>query len=366
MIVRLFPAAALAALLMTLTACSPAETEAEAPPRVARIETVQPASAPTTREFVGRVEARQTVDLAPQVGGRLTELPVAEGQRVSRGDLIARLETQDYQRAVREAEVQRQQAETALNRQRTLHERGIASDAALEDAQTQYDLASVALENARQNLDYTAIEAPFDGLVGRRLVDNFTTVAQGQAVVRLQDLSERRVAIPVPETLLGLLDSPENYQVSASFPFLPGRDFPLEYRELVAEAQPGSQTYVVLFALPEILPGNVLPGMTANVRVSGGRNGADRDEGGVRAPVGALAGDERNGFRVWVFNPEDQSVSPREVELGPINGDTVLVADGLAAGERIVTAGVNALHEGMKVRPMAAGGIAAASQTQNF
>jgi multidrug efflux pump subunit AcrA (membrane-fusion protein) len=73
---------------------------------------------------------------------------------------------------------------------------------------------------------------------------------------------------------------------------------------------------------------------------------------GVRVPVTALAAAPDGGFQVWVFNPAAGEVNARRVAIGPVTGDTVLVEDGLAAGEQIVTAGVTALHEGMAVRPL--------------
>ncbi len=334
-----------------LAACSPPPDADEAPVRAARIEQVQPAQSAAVRDFVGRVEARLTVDLSFQVGGRLADFPVSEGAQIDQGAPVAALESQDFERALREARVQLQQAEQNLDRQRTLHQRGIASDAALEDAQTAYDLRAVALDNARQNRQYAAIAAPFDGLVSRRLVDNFTTVAPGQPVVRLQDVGELRVAIQVPESVLALVDDTEPVEMTARFPFLPDQSFPLEFRELEAEPDQASQTYTALFALPSDIPANILPGMTSNVRIVI-EPGALSENPGVRVPVTALAAAPEGGFQVWVFNPAEGQVSARRVAVGPVTGETVLVEDGLEAGEQIVTAGVTALHEGMSVRPL--------------
>jgi len=347
---RLLPIA-LVATALVVVACSPPAISEESPVRAARIEQVQPAQSAAVRDFVGRVEARLSADLSFQVGGRLADFPVSEGEVIEQGVRVAALETQDFERALREARVQLQQAQQDLDRQRTLHQRGIASDAALEDAQTAYDLRAVALDNARQNRDYAVVEAPFEGLVSRRLVDNFTTVAPGQPVVRLQDVSELRVAIQVPESVLALVDETEPVEMSARFPFLPDQNFQLEFRELVAEPDQASQTYTVLFALPNDIPANILPGMTANVRIIIEPNAAP-DNPGVRVPVTALAAAPDGGFQVWVFNPAAGEVNARRVAIGPVNGDTVLVEDGLTTGEQIVTAGVTALHEGMAVRPL--------------
>lgn len=339
------------AVSAALAACSPAPVSEPPQVRAARIEQVQPAQSSSAREFVGRVEARLTVDLAFQVGGRLSAFPVSEGQQIDQGSLVASLETQDFERALREARVQLQQAQQNLDRQRTLHDRGIASDAALEDAQTAYDLRAVALDNARQNRQYATIEAPFDGLVSRRLVDNFTTISPGQPVVRLQDVGELRVAIQVPESTLALVDENEPREMMARFPFLPDQTFPLEFRELVAEPDQASQTYTVLFALPNDIPANILPGMTANVRIVIEPD-AINENPGVRVPVTALSAGPDGGFQVWVYSPSEGQVSARSVAIGPVTGDTVLVETGLAAGEQIVAAGVTALHEGMSVRPL--------------
>lgn len=334
-----------------LAACSDVAAAPEEALRTARIETVSAPTGLARREFVGRVEARYSVDLAFQVSGRLAEFAIPEGQMVEEGTLIARLEDQDYERALREARVQLQQARTHLDRQQTLHERGIASDAALEDARTAYELRVVALDTMRQNLAYATIEAPFTGLLSRRLVDNFTTLNAGQPVARLQDLSELRVAIAVPESLIATLERPDSYTISARFPFMPEREFPLTFRELIAEADLASQTYKVMFALPAGLPGNILPGMTVNVQVQ-----LDQEmlTGGqaVRVPVTALHALPDGGFQVWVFNPETSEVAARTVRTGSLEGNSVLVFEGVSAGEQIVTAGVNALREGMRVRPM--------------
>ena len=334
-----------------LAACSPAEPEEQAPPRAARIEAVQAAATSNQREFVGRVEARLTVDLSFQVGGRLAEFPVSEGELIEQGATVARLETQDFERARREAQVQLQQARQNLDRQSTLNERGIASNAALEDAQTAYDLRAVALDNARQNLEYATITAPFDGLISRRLVDNYTTVSAGQPVVRIQDISELRVAIQVPESLIAQVDREDKPEMIARFPFLPDQSFTLDYRELVAEPDQASQTYTALFALPEELPANILPGMTASVTVNLPQS-ISAQEQGVVAPLSALSSNPDGSFSVWIFDAETGAVSRRDVLAGPIEGGQVVIHSGLEPGEEIVTAGVTALHEGMLVRPI--------------
>jgi len=335
-----------------LSACG---QEAEAPADVvktARIETVQAAANGSVRQFVGRVEAAQTVDIAFQVGGRLERFPVEEGQEVSEGDLIAQLELQDFRRAVRQAEVKLEQSRSDLSRQESLFERNAAPQVALENARTAYDLAEVGLDQARQNLEYATLTAPFDGFISRKFIDNFTSVQPGAPIARLQDSSELRVAFNVPEDLIALVNEAD-VVVRASFPFLPERSFPLEYRELVGEPDQASQTYRVLMALPAEIEANILPGMTANVTaLVNAKTDFASNAGAVRVPVGALADAPSGGYAVWVYQGDTGAVTRRTVETGDLTNGEIIVTAGLSPGERIITAGVNGLVEGMRVRPL--------------
>ena len=141
----------LAASLL-VAACGGQPEAQERPARPVPIQTVEAGGLQRSYEFVGRVEARRAVDLSFQVGGQLGQLPVNDGTDVAEGDLIAQLDLEEFRRAEREANVQLQQARADLDRQQTLFDRGIAAAAALEAAQTQYDLRAVELETVRQNL----------------------------------------------------------------------------------------------------------------------------------------------------------------------------------------------------------------------
>lgn len=346
--IRLIPPAL--AVLITLAACSPEAVDSTRPPRLVQLEAVTDSGPQNRHEFVGRVEARLSVDMAFQVGGQLSDLPVQEGSPIAEGDLVARLDAEDFERAAREARVQLQQARTDLDRQLTLFERGIASEAARDNAQTQYDLRAVALENAERNLEYATLRAPFDGLVSRRLVDNYAIIAPGQPIVRIQDLSELRVSIPIPEDMVATFDEEDLVRVEAGFAFLPGQRFPLEPRELVSEPDSASQTYRGILALPSDIPANILPGMTATVW----SEFSDESTGGstIRVPVNAIAYGPDGTPAVFVYDTASRRVARRVVSTGEIDGDQVEVSAGLGTGELIVTAGVSALQDGMEVRPL--------------
>ena len=338
-------ALALLAGATALAACSGESEPVVETPRLVQLGRVEGMAPETHHEFVGRVEARLSVDVAFQVGGQVSELPLSEGQRISRGDLVARLDLEDFERALREARVQLQQARTDLERQQTLFDRGIASQAALDSAQTQYDLRAVALETAQRNLGYATLTAPFDGLVSRRLVDNYTIVSPGQPIARIQDVGELRVSIPVSEDMVATFDRNNLLSLEAAFSFLPGQTFALEPRELVSEPDTASRTYRAIAALPSDIPANILPGMTATVYAEFERIGGVST--GVRVPLSALAERPDGSQIVWVYDAETGTV-----QTDGVQGSHVVLASGAEPGERIVTAGVSALYEGMPVRPL--------------
>ncbi|WP_421790103.1 efflux RND transporter periplasmic adaptor subunit [Hyphobacterium sp.] len=338
------------ALSGVLISCAEGEPPAPSQPRLVQIASVEGVGPQRNYEFVGRIEAIQSVDLSFQVGGQLAELPATDGLAITQGELVARLDLEDFRRAEREARVQLEQAQTDLERQQTLFDRGIASEAARDNAQTQYNLRLVARDNARQALQNATLEAPFSGLISRVLVENFTVVSAGQPVARLQDLSELRVSIPIGEDLVATFNADELVRIEASFAFLPGQRFELEPRELVAEADTASQTYRGILALPQDIPANILPGMSTTVFAEFSSLAELPDT--VHVPVNALGFDSAGEPVVFVYDSGSGIVSRRPVETADIVDDEIAVTSGLAAGEQIVTAGVSRLQDGMAVRPL--------------
>lgn len=321
--------------------------------RPVRIHTVSGDTALSRRQFSGRVRAVQTVNLSFQVGGKIVRLPVRESQRVKQGDLIAALDKEDFERRLHEAKVRRDLAKAKLERAASLREKQFASEAAYDEAKAEYDLAVVAVETAKQKLEYAEIHAPYEAIVTKRLVDNYTVISSGTQVVRIQDMSEIQIDISVPETLFAKVTRQQVAGMAAVFASAPDRRFPLDYREHETEPDPVAQTYRVTLAMPVPEGINILPGMTASVIVSF-TSGEDAAQG-LQVPAAAISADSQQEPFVWVLDPETNAVSKRSVSLGPLRGDDAIVTDGLQPGEQIVSAGVSFLQEGQVVRPLRAG-----------
>jgi len=326
-----------------------AEAELHAAPRPAKIFTVTDQIGLLERRFAGRVAAVQTVDLSFQVPGKLVELPVLESQQVKKGDLIARLETTDFDRAVREATYREEQAKRELDRLETLRERSVISQSAYDEQKNVYDLAVEQLKEAKQNLVYTELRAPFDGIVSVRLVDNFTTVSVGTPVVRVHDISEVQVDINIAEALFGRVTASDVASIEATFPAAGDKIFPLKYREHSSQVDEVAQTYRVTLAMPRSGAEQLYPGMTASVVVKLYPEGLELGEEFL-VPSGAVAVDGDGKPYVWKFADATGAVSRQPVEIGTVMGDYVPVSSGLERGDEIVSAGVAYLSDGQVVR----------------
>ncbi len=196
----------------------------------------------------------------------------------------------------------------------------------------------------------TSLRAQFDGIVATRYVKNNTNVKAKQPILLLQDTSEIKIKIDVPESVMAT--SPADVQVLASFANYPGREFPATLREFSTEANPQTQTYEVTLIMPQPKDVRVLPGMTAQVTVVFLADGAGAPRA-FRIPVAAVAADEQGQSYAWVVDPEHWTVHKRPVKVGEIaKGGHIEVLEGLKAGERIVAAGAKWLIEGQKVREM--------------
>ena len=314
-----------------------------------KLMTVESTTTTGERRFLGRIAARETVDLAFQIGGQIVEFPAIEGSLVEADEVLAQLNRAPLERAVRQAELSLEQAERNLQRNVQLQQRNaMTTEAQLEDARTSRDQAEVGLEDARAALDDATLASPFDGLVAERMVANRTTVSAGQPVLRLHDMSELRVRINIPERLLGVIGDPSQlfYQLQLQDG---GQRYALAYREFVAEAGRIGQSYVVTLAITETPSRPLLPGASGTVIV---QLPAAADAG-LTVPVTAVSiGADRQTY-VFVFEPtgaDEGRVQRVPVTVETPDGTTMVVTSGLRPGMEIVATGAHRLTDGEAVR----------------
>jgi RND family efflux transporter MFP subunit len=337
-----------AGLALLLAGCG----KKEEPPvkevvRPVKILTIASSGGGAGLTFPGEARASKRVDLAFQVAGPLTQLPVDEGQEVKKGALIARILPRDFITNLEKAKAQALEAEQQYTRYKDLYIRKQVSKAEFDRYRSSRDVARAQQKAAQDALNDTYLKAPYSGVIAVRYVENFQEIQAKQPIVSLQDISQIEILINVPETVMATLRAGERPEVFARFDTAPGQQFPLTLKEFSTQADPQTQTYQVVLLMPQPDTVHILPGMTATVWAS--RKGV-KDEP-IIIPAVAVMEDAGGNSYVWIFNQKDEIVQKRKVTVGQMTGsENINILDGLLGDEKIVTAGLTKLREGMKVR----------------
>lgn len=348
-------------LLLLVAGCGPAPDhpgQAQAPaPRPVLTSPLVPVSNAVVRHFSARARAAEHAALAFEVTGRVTSMAVHAGDGVSRGQVLARLDDEDYRLKVAELEARLAAAEARLDEARRHHRRGRALvadgtmsqaefdalDSSLRQARGQRDATRETLAQARASLADTVLRAPFDGRVVARRAEPFEQVGPQRAIFLLERLDPIELVVGLPEALAAR-SLPRSLPVR--FPAA-GVETEARVRALVMDVQ-DTQVYPLRLHVdnPE---GRILPGMTAQVALP--VPAPDGEEGVFRVPVTALF-DHRGRPHVWVVGPGEGRVQRRAVQTGPAERDGVHIRGDLRAGEHVVTAGVTHLQAGQRVTPV--------------
>jgi len=318
---------------------------ADAPAKPVKTLVLSQGEQTQTRVFFGRVTAKQTVDLAFQVAGQIREFPAVEGAVISAGDLVARLDPEPFALAVERARISKDQADRALARLEKL-QGSTVSQVTVDDAASQASLAAVALRDAEYAQARAVLNAPFDALVASRSVANFTTVGAGTTVVRLHDMSELRIDVNVPEVLFQRIGQDADVVLKAQFPTGDTR-YPVEFREINAEASSIGQTFQVTLGMtpPEGL--NLLPGSSVMIHAD-----FQGEVTGIAVPPSAIYTDNAGATYVMRLTGPQGSETLDQISVAvQINEHgTFEITKGLNKGDVIVATGVQALTDGQAVR----------------
>lgn len=356
------------AIVLCLAACRESEsTQSEKPP-VRGLITVEVAAAEQTtrRRYPGVLEPTEITSLSFEVGGRLQDVNLEVGQRVSDGEALARLDSEQFeieienkQAAVRQAEATLNQDRDDLKRAQTLLDRGAGTRVARDNARTdvrtseaELDQARKDLDSAREDLSDAVLIQPFDGVINSVEVDSFATVSPGAEVVTVYQDDTFEVSFSVNyETLASLVvgtpasvrlaDNPttvldavvselgERADTVSSFPVI------VELRETHPSIRAGMAVEVSFeFKLPAE-KGYLIP-ISAGVP-----EGQISETAGPRSP---------SPLAVYVFDPATSTVKRRDVMMAGLRDNQLLIIEGLEPGERVASKGVTFLHDGMQVK----------------
>jgi RND family efflux transporter MFP subunit len=302
------------------------------------------------------LRAKVEADQGFRVGGKVAERLVQAGDRVRKGQVLARLDPADLglQREAAEAELAAaaasdRAAQAEFARITELRQKGWSTEqaldrqrASLEEATGRRLRAGRSLELAKNAQSYAELRAEADGIVIATQIDAGQVVAAGQPVLRLAQDGEREAQVAVPELDL---DDVRKARAEATLWTEPGRAYRAQLRELSPAADPATRTFQARFRLSG-LPADAALGMTVSVDLS-----APDEARIVRLPLSAIL-NEGQGARVLVVDAGSGELKVQPVEIRALESREALVAGALAEGDQVVILGVHTLKPGQKVRPV--------------
>jgi len=337
-------------LCLLLASCSrPVEKVEEIRP--VRAMVVAAGTGKTIIELAGEIQPRYESQLGFRVGGKLIARKVEVGTLVKRGQVLMQLDPLDLQLAQSQAKAAVSATESTLalakaelDRYRELRQKNFVSQALLDAKEAAYKSAMASHEQANAGLkvqanqsSYSTLYADADGVITAVQAEVGQVVAAGTPVVKLARTAEKEVRVSIPEDQIEVLRQVTDLAVKTwanSNVAISGR-----LRELSPIADPATRTYTAKISLPRAGP-EIRLGMTASVQF------AAPALPGIHLPMTALV-NSKEGTAVWVVESGVVKLVP--VQVASATGTEVLVAQGLSAGQSVVTAGVNQLRPGQKV-----------------
>lgn len=343
-------------LLLTLAGCTHQDQDRQAP-RPVNVVRIMDQSIQNDRPFPGEVKARYETALAFRVAGKLINRSVDVGERVHKGQVLAKLDPSDYRLASQNIKAQliaakadRDYTKDDLNRYRELFDQHIVSPPELDRHQTLYINAQqkvAALEaqlgQTGNQLAYTDLLADRDGVVTVLEAETGLVVAPGQPVIKLAQLNEKEIHIDIPEhRIAGITPGQE---VSVTLWADGDKRFKARIREIAAAADPVSRTYRVKATVIEGQEDARL-GMTATVWIPASTSV------NLTVPLSAVFTPQNQPGQtsVWLVDEHTATVKAVPVWIGDRFSNERVEITGLSAGQLVVSAGVNRLSEGQTVR----------------
>lgn len=283
-------------------------------------------------QAVGSLRSRQGVILRPEVGGRIAELGFADGQRVTRGQLLVQLDDTLQQAQLLQAKAQASIARTNLQRNRELVAQNFVSQSAADQTAAALEVAEAQVAVAQAQLARMAMLAPFDGMTGIRSVNVGDYVKEGADLVSVEDISAMTVDFRLPEAVLSRLRL--NQAVDVSLDGLPGRKFKARVEAMDSQLDANGRSLLVRARLDNS-NGVLRSGMFARARIVF----EDRPRALV-VPEEALVPQGAKQYLIKVIDGPSGKISRRiEARMGLRVPGKVEILEGLAPGDSVVTAG---------------------------
>lgn len=295
-------------------------------------------------EIQGNVDTKENILIQPEFSGTLTSLTVKAGQKVSKGQILGRVDDAGMSQQLASLENQYALAKTTYERQKNLWDKKIGSEIQFLNAQTQMVSAQKAVAQMRAQLSKTIIRAPFTGTIDEVFVEKGQVVAPSQqGLMRIVNLNNMYVSTTVPETYIGKLKVGTEVDVYLA---ALGKNYKGKVRQVGNFINPNNRSFGIEVSLPN--PENLLrPNQVAKLKIIDYIN-----KNAIVVPTNVVQEDAAGDKFVFVVDGSNGKTGIAKkaiVSVGKSSDNVTEILSGLSANDVIVTEGVNTISEGMKL-----------------
>ena len=295
-------------------------------------------------DIQGSVDTKENILIQPEFSGTLTSLTVKAGDRVSKGQILGRVDDAGMSQQLASAENQYSLAKTTYERQKNLWDKKIGSEIQFLQAQTQMISAQKTVAQIKAQLSKTVIRAPFTGTIDEVFVEKGQVVSpSAQGLMRIVNLANMYVATTVPESYIGKLkmgDLVDVYLTSL------GKTYKGKVRQVGNFINPNNRSFGIEVSLPN--PDNLLrPNQVAKLKITDYTN-----KNAIVVSTGVIQKDGTGSNYVYVVQESNGKTGTAKkviVEIGKSSENVTEIVSGLSANDIIVVEGVNSISNGMKL-----------------
>ncbi|EGR2781871.1 multidrug efflux RND transporter periplasmic adaptor subunit VmeT [Vibrio parahaemolyticus] len=327
-----------------LTGCNKAISEpAEPLIKPVKLLAVKDLTVDDSDAFLARIDATYRAQLSFQVGGEVEKLLVRMGQGVEKGEVLATLDPKDLQWALDAAQAQYALAKTQWERAKSLYSKKLISTDSYDQKETQYKAALASFEQAKTDLSYTKIQAPFDGVVSYTYVKPYQVVGEKQEILNLIDNTTLDVSFTLPVSYAESvsLSALKNAEMWVTMDSEPSKRIPGKFKEISTQPNIDTNSYEAIVTITRPTDRNLLTGMTGQVHIA-----KQNKSNAMTLPTSAWVNKQKKQGEVWVMDSSTQQVSKVTLSLN----ESGAIESGLDNNDYVVIAGVERLVEGQVVK----------------
>ncbi|MDR3286167.1 MAG: efflux RND transporter periplasmic adaptor subunit [Prevotellaceae bacterium] len=325
-------------------ACSCNDKKDETNKKIVSVKTVEMGAVSkfVSRDYVGVVEEESAAALSFAVSGNVAQVYVSEGQKVSKGLLLAQVSTENLQSSYDVAQASLKQAEDAMTRMQMLYDNQSLPEIKYIEVKTKLEQAKSLERIAAKNLADSKLYAPFDGIIGKRIIDIGENAIPGKPVFTLLKINTVKIKFSVPENEIAEIDKQGEADIFVAA--VGNKQFSGAVNEKNIVANDIAHTYDAKIKL-ENRSGVLIPGMVCRVTINKENNSAV-----FILPNNTVQPTSNGKYFVWLV--KDGKATSANVSIGDLTDTGIIITGGLQNGDKVIVEGYHKVSEGMKVQEL--------------